>query len=150
MNILKRFNINKKLYFSTKDKFEKILKPLEHNYTNSLNELNNYILSNKIYLSIDKLINYEGVVEDITIIYDDIIDEYEFAGYELKNGILTWNQETHDNYYVITERPYTYRYISYDFGYSTSTIKLIGFYNLNLGNGIIKETALETLFESWE
>lgn len=147
MNVLKRFNINKKLYFSTKSKFEKLLKPLEHNYNNSLVALNEYILKNKLYIPIEKLDKYEGLIEDITVVYDNIIDEYEFVGYTIKNGILKWNCEEHDNYYVVTDNPYVYRYISYDFGYSMKTINMLGFYNLDLGNGIIKETSLELLFE---
>ena len=138
----------KQEYYKKKAELDKILTPLESKMYKLEARVEKQILKNKIYLPIEELKNYSGCAADITVVYKDRIEDYDFAGYIIKDGILEFDDDhmDRDGSYLTYEKDNRYSKWSDEFGF-VDEVEVLGFYNLNLGDGIIPETSLEYLWK---
>lgn len=138
-------------YYKKQKELEKILTPLKAKMYKLESRVEKYIITHKVYLPISELKKYSGCAEDITVVYKEDketkLNEWDFAGYIIEDGVLVFDSDNMN----LEEVQYTHKkdniYELYgDYGYM-NTVELLGFYDLNTGDGIIPETSLEYLWK---
>lgn len=130
-------------YYKKVAEFDAILNPLKKKYYDLEDRVEKYIITHKLYLPMEELKKYNGTAEDISVIVGNKIEDFDFAGYYITDGILSCGG--YENQYEHLEGN-EYGYNDQEYGI-TSTVELKGFFNLNLGDGIIPETSIEYLWK---
>ena len=133
----------KKEYFDLLEKQRRELQPVSERYYELQEQFYHDIIRWKTYLPAEKLFDYKGKVKEVCIVTPKGVRDDLFDNYHLDEGIFTAPFGS----YVYWEYDVANKYDLYDdeYGGLDDTIEVLGFFDLDLGDGILPETDINYL-----